>query len=150
MQSRGEIPHHPLSLPHQWNIFAPSLKCPFDSETFLSLSYLKYLYTYMTSSLCRLYQYIKSNFESLFICRFCICLKFPLLKCSTSVKSLKNALIPNIVGICWAKILVWFDQGLRRFLGVEGIARTQLVLFYSCIKTTLTFPVSCKLLSLRP
>ena len=39
--SGGEIPHQPLSLPHQWNIFAPPLKCPFESTTFLLLYYLK-------------------------------------------------------------------------------------------------------------
>ena len=39
-----------------------------------------------------LLQWPRSAFESLFICRFCICLKFPFLKRHASKKSLKNAL----------------------------------------------------------
>ena len=65
--SGGEIPHQPLSLPHQWNMFAPPLKHPFDSATFLALSSLKYLYADMNSLLYCLYQYSKSNFERMLI-----------------------------------------------------------------------------------
>ena len=61
----------------------PPIKRPSDSGNFLSLSYLKYLYI----SFYGLYQYFKSAFESLLICRFCIFLNCPFLKCPSSEKS---------------------------------------------------------------
>ena len=34
IQSGGEIPHQPFSLPHQWNMFAPPLLRPYDLVTY--------------------------------------------------------------------------------------------------------------------
>ena len=74
-------------------MFAPPLKCRSDSVTFLFLSYLKYLHTCMNFSFYDLCQHFKSTFESLFVCRFSIYLKCPFLKCPTTEKSFKNALV---------------------------------------------------------
>ena len=98
INSGGESPYQLLSFPHQWDMFAPPLVCHFDSLAFLLLSYLKYMYTYMNCLLYSLYQYFKSAFKSLLICKFCIYLECLFLKCPTIEKSLKNSLV------CSAKI----------------------------------------------
>ena len=44
----GESRHQSLSLPSQWHMLASPLKCLFDSETSLLLSYFKHVYLIVT------------------------------------------------------------------------------------------------------